>query len=272
MFNHSRKRIVRLTLIICLMFFSTSIFADLSYEGSSTIGEGVLSDLSKIFYDETGIRFRNIGLEGSGKGFTAVVEGSADIGGLSRPLRNNEKNGNIYYQIIGYDAVVVYLNRSNPVNSLTRDQVKGIFSGTIRNWKEVGGLDESILVITEIVDGKRATIEEFRTLAMDGVSYGRTKEIDKPYDCVKLVSETRNGITFATIAFSMEGVKYISYGGISPSKENISSGAYPLSRPLILVSAGYPKGELRKFYDFIISEKGQRLVAEKFVPVRKLDK
>jgi phosphate transport system substrate-binding protein len=264
-----RKWKLQINVLLILVFFSIPLFSDISYEGSSTIGEGFMPEAASIFFEQTGIKFSSIGLLGSGKGYAAVKEGSVDLGGLSRPLKTDEKNSNMYYQIIGYDAIVIFVNSSNPVKSLSRDQVKSIFSGKIRNWREVGGNNDQIQVVTEIIEGKRATIEEFKQLAMDGAAYGPVKEIDKPRDCVEYVSKTKNAVTFASISFKMQGLKMLNYAGSEPTLDNVSSGAYPLSRPLILVSRGYPAGELKKFYQFILSEKGQATVGEKFIPVRK---
>ena len=247
---------------------STAAFAGLTYEGSSTIGENIMPDAVKAFEGKTGIKFDTVGLLGSGKGFKATVEGKAAIGGLSRTLTPDEKKQKVYYQIIGYDAIAVYVNAKNPVKDLSKDQIKGIFTGKIKNWKEVGGPDAPITVITEIVSADRATIKEFKELAMDGAAYGPTKEIDKPHDCVKGAAADVNAITYASFSFKESGVKTIALNKADPTPDNVKSGQYLLSRPLILISKDLPMGDSKKFFEFILSPDGQSIVEKRFIKVK----
>lgn len=94
-------------------------------------------------------------------------------------------------------------------------------------------------------------------------------EIDKPADCVKYVGANPNTVTFAGLAFRIDGVAIIQYDRIEPSVSNVSSGAYPLSRPMIFMTKKYPRGEIKKFFDFILSAEGMKILGEKIVPVRK---
>ncbi|OQY27606.1 MAG: hypothetical protein B6244_10115 [Candidatus Cloacimonetes bacterium 4572_55] len=241
----------------------------LSYEGSSTIGEGIMPKAATVFEEKTKIKFSSISLLGSENGFKAVVFGTVDIGGMSRALRKEELQQQPYYQIIGYDAIVIFVNGKNPVCNLSKKQVKGIFTGKITNWKEVGGNDAEIVVVTEIrCGGGRATIEIFRKMALDGADFGVTKEIDKPHDCVKYVAADENSITHASLSFDMVGVETISINNIEPSYGNVKSGSYSLSRPLILLSKELPRGAARQFFDFILTPEGQAIVSEKFMPIR----
>lgn len=262
-------RIIPFVVVMSLVLLSPALLAALKYEGSSTIGEGIMKEASVQFKRDTGIAIEPIGLLGSGKGFLAVMEQGADLGGLSRPLKDTEKQKGIYYQIIGYDAIVVYVNDANPVKSLSRTAVKKIFTGAVKNWREVGGENRPIIVVTEILTGKRATIEEFKELALNGEDYGPTKEIDKPADGVAFVAAHRDAITFASMSFATQGAAIVAYDGMMPSFEHVTSGAYPLSRPLVMISRKYPTGDLRRFFDFILSPRGQAIVGKKFVPMRK---
>jgi phosphate transport system substrate-binding protein len=251
-----------------LSIVSVNANEELSYEGSSTVGEGVMLKAVKVFEEKTKIPFRTVGLLGSGTGFKAVMEGKVPIGGMSRALKRKEKRQNPYYQIIGYDAIAIFVHDKNPIQNLSKDQVKGIFTGEITNWKELGGGDADIVVVTEIKAGDRATIQEFKKMALDGAEFGETKEIDKPHDCVKYIASDEYAITHASLAFNMSGVKALALDTIEPSFEHVKTGAYRLSRPLLLLAKELPKGNVRKFFEFILSPEGQAIVAEKFVPVR----
>jgi phosphate transport system substrate-binding protein len=267
------NRLVRVfvvfTMILCVSVIPGVVLAGgLTYEGSSTIGENIMPEATKAFDSKTKIKFTSIGNLGSGKGFKAVMEGKADIGGLSRALTHDEKKLKPYYQNIGYDAIAVFVNEKNQVKSLSKEQIKGIFTGKITNWKEVGGADAKIVVVTEIKTGERATIKAFKEMALDDAEFGPTKEVDKPHECVKAVSGDEFAITHASLAFKGSGVRVVTVNKVEPSPQNIRSGAYLLSRPLLLISKELPSGDKKAFFDFMLSGEGQSFVGKNFVTVK----
>lgn len=240
----------------------------LTYEGSSTIGENIMPEATEAFRKETGIAFTRVGVAGSGAGYKAVMEGKAVFGGMSRDLKAAERERKPYYQIIGYDGIAVIVNEANPVRALSREQVKGIFTGVTKNWKEVGGKDAPVVVITEIKTSDRATISEFKQAALDGADYGPGKEIDKPADCAKAVAADPNAVTHAALAFVVPGTRALTYDGFDPTPNNVTSGAYALSRPLLLLTRAPPTGDTKNFFDFLMSPAGQQIVGKRFVPAR----
>ena len=261
-----------ITLIaVCMAVSAVPVLAfagSLTYEGSTTIGENIMPEAAKAFEAKAGIKFASIGGLGSGKGFKAMMEGKVNIAGVSRSLTTDEKKLKPYSQTIGYDAIAVFVNEKNTVKNLTKEQIKGIFTGKIKNWKEVGGKDAKIFVITEILTGDRATIKAFRELALDDAAIYTDKEIDKPHDCAKAVAADANAISHASLAFAEPGIKAISVGSIEPTNANVRSGAYLLSRPLLLVTKELPSGDLKDFFGFILSPEGQAIVKKNFVPVK----
>lgn len=255
-----------LMLAITNFIFSGIALADISYTGSSTIGEKIIPEAAEAFTKKTGIKFGSIESPGSGKGIAAVLDGRAELAGVSRPLDIIEKRQKLYYQIIGYDAIGVYVNKSNPVTNLTREQLKGIFTGEIKKWMEVGGKDAPITCITETLEDKRATMAEFKELAMDGAAYREDRvETGKPADQVAMLAREENGIASVSVAFAREEIKAVSIDNILPDPRHVRSGAYLISRPLLLVTKGLPKGEVKEFIDFMLSSEGQRIVAKNFI-------
>jgi len=252
----------------------------LSYSGSSTIGQSILeaAGARKAFEAKTGIKFSSFEVPGSGKGVEALIAGKVTVAGASRPLKPAEKSAGVLGTVIGYDAVAVFVNRDNPVNDLSKEQLKGIFTGKIKNWKEVGGKDAPIAVNTEIQGAKRATMEIFNELVMDKAPYGAGfKEIDLPKDQIIEVARSPNGIgtpSFGLLAAVPADVrakvKAIAVDGVAPTHEDIQSGAYLISRPLNLATLGPPRGEVKQFIDFMLSAEGQAFVGKDFVPVRKV--
>jgi len=251
----------------------------LSYSGSSTIGQSILdaAGARRAFEAKTGVKFGSFEVPGSGKGVEALIAGKVTVAGASRPLKSSEKSAGVLGTVIGYDAVAVFVNKDNPINDLSKEQLKGIFTGKIKNWKEVGGKDAPIVVNTEIQGGKRATMEMFNEMVMDKAPYGPGfKEIDLPKDQIIEVARQPNGIgtpslgLLAAVPSDVRAkVKAIMVDGVAPSDEDVQSGAYLISRPLNLATMGPPKGVVKQFVDFMLSPDGQAFVAKDFVPVRK---
>lgn len=273
------KKLLAVFAVVSFVLVSGQVLAaDLSYSGSSTIGTSIMkAGAVSAFQAKTGIKFAKVDEPGSGKGVKALMDGQVSLAGVSRPLKAEEKKDKLVGTAIGYDAVAVFVHKDNPVKNLTKEQLKGIFTGQIKNWKEVGGKDAPIAPNTEILGEKRATTELFQELAMDGAAYGAGfKEIDLPRDQIIDVSSVPNSICAASLGLLaatskdvQAKVKAISVNGVSPEDRNIQSGAYLISRPLLLVTKGLPKDEVKDFISFMLSSEGQTIVAKNFVPVRK---
>ena len=242
--------------------------AGLTYEGATVISETVMPDLASAFEAKTTVKFDKIGGAGADKGFKAVIEGKADIGGLSRALSREEKKEKPYYQTIGYDAIAIFVHEKNPVKNLSKEQLKGIFTGKITNWKEVGGKDAKITAVTEFKTGGRGTLKIFKELILRNSEFGATKELDFARDCVNYVATDENAISYASLCFSAAGTKSVALEKIEPSASNIKKGSYLLSRPLILLTKALPAGDVKKFFNFVTSAEGQAIMAKKFVPVK----
>lgn len=271
-------RIIGIFIAVFLTLPAVSFGADeLSYSGSSTIGQAILNaGAAKAFEAKTKIKL-NVDNPGSGKGIKALLEGKVDVAGASRSLEPSEKQQKLIGTTIGYDGIAVFVHKSNPVKNLTKEQIKGIFTGRITNWKEVGGKNAAIKPNTEIQGGKRATIEVFQEMVMDKAPFAKGfKEIDMPKDQIIETSKDENSICGVSLGLLAAvppdvkaKVKAISVNGIEPTNANIQSGAYIISRPLLLVSKGLPKGNVKTFIDFMLSKEGQSFVEANFVPVKK---
>lgn len=266
------------TLVATLFSLPALAGEELRYSGSSTIGTGILqAGAVSAFETKTGIKLAAIEQPGSGKGIQALVEGKATVAGVSRALHPEEKKQKLIATIIGYDAIAVFVHKNNPVQGLTKEQIKGIYTGQIKNWKEVGGSDAPITAYAEILTGKRATTEMLHEMVLDGAAFGAgVKEIDLPRDLIVKVSGDEKGICCVSLGLLStlssdikDKVKVVTVNGIEPAEKNVRSGAYMISRPLLLVTKGLAKGEPKEFINFMLSSEGQGIVARNFVPVRK---
>ena len=167
----------------------------LSYEGATSMAYSLIPDLARAFLTRSGVAFSAIGEGGAGAGFNAVIEGRVSMAGIARALRDNEKAAVAAWQIIGFDALGLYVHSSNPVNSLTRAELKEIYSGRITNWKDVGGANLPITVYTERLDSGRATLAVVREVILEGEPYGPVREREDPVDYIWAVEENPGGIT-----------------------------------------------------------------------------
>lgn len=265
-------------LAICIIFPQIAL-AELRYSGSQTVGDGVLTaGAIAAFEAKTGQKlFSTYEYSGSGKGIEKVAAGAVDVAGASRALKPAEKKLGISSTTIGYDAIAVFVHKNNPVKNLTKEQLKGIFTGNITNWKEVGGKNAPINANTEFRNSKRATVETFQELVMDGAPYANLKEIDLPREQIQAVTKDENAVCTVSVGLlstltkqERDKLRAASVNGVAPVAKNVQSGAYIISRPLIIVSKGLPKGQQKEFISFLLSTEGQKIVSKNFVPVRKL--
>ena len=243
--------------------------APLAYDGATSISDRILPDALPLFRARTGIDV-HVYRSGTGKGLEAVLEGRASVAGVSRALTPAELSRHPYFQIFAYDALAVYVNAANPVRSLTRAQLRAIFTGQATAWRALGGPAEPVIGCIEHPDSRRATVDAFRALALDGAPYARgLREAEDPSDCLRVVAATPGGITPASMAYAVAGTRAVPVDGLVPSPQNVRSGAYALTRPLLLVAREPPTGELKQFFDFMLSPDAQAVVARSgFVPAR----
>jgi phosphate transport system substrate-binding protein len=240
----------------------------LSYEGATTIGTNIMPDAARLWKAQTGMTFSSIGGAGADAGFKAAVEGRVTFGGVARELTADERAHVGGYEVIGYDVMGVFVNGRNPVRSLTRAQLKEIFTGRAMNWNLFGGPDLMITIYSEKLTGRRATVKAFKDMVLGSDKYGPLKELDDATDCIKSVSTDPGGITASSMSFAIPGVTALSVDGAAATREAVQSGAYPLKRPLILVTRDVPSGDAKAFLDFMLTPEAQAIVGKKFVPAK----
>lgn len=223
---------------------------------------------------------------GSGTGFTSLISGTCDIAMASRNIKEKEielakqKGINPNEIKAALDGLAVVVNPANPVSKLTIDQLSGIFTGKISNWKEVGGSDEKIVILSrEVNSGTHVYFKEHVLRKNDPNS----KEEFAPGALLLSSSQAiADEVAGNTSAIGYYGMGYISPKQkpvaiakdgksefVKPAIENVLSGKYPISRPLFLYTNGVLQGSVKEFVDFTLSKEGQELVlATDFVPVK----
>jgi phosphate transport system substrate-binding protein len=183
----------------------------------------------------------------------------ADIGTCSRELKPEEKD--LKEIIVAYDGLAIIVHSSNKISDLSTEQIKQIFAGQIRNWKELGGNDKVITVVTrEEGSGTRGAFQELvmsKTRIFKGAivqdSNGTVREI---------VTNDPNAIGYISMGLVNDKVKALSLDGITATGENITTKKYSLVRPFLFVTKDTPTGEVENFIDFVLSQEGQGLIRE----------
>jgi phosphate transport system substrate-binding protein len=250
----------------------------ITLKGSDTILPLVQAEAEEFMNENSGKSVTVTG-GGSGVGIAALIDGEVNIATASREIDANEteaakKNGiNPVKTTIAYDGITVVVNPSNSVSSLTFDQLRGIYNGSISNWKEVGGADAQITVISR--DSSSGTYKDFQKDVLQGDEY-RPDALTQPAtgSVVTEVSQNANAIGYIGFAYLDSSVKALSLdkgnGSVAPTAESILSGAYPLSRSLYFYTNGEPSGLTKEFSDFVLSEKGQNIVnTVGYIPLKK---
>ena len=215
---------------------------------------------------------------GSGVGIAALIDKQVNIATASREMTTDEikkanTNGiNPVEHVIAYDGITVIVNPKNPISKLTFNQLRGIYDGSISNWKQVGGEGKPIAVISR--DSSSGTYADFKKdvgfneYRPDALTQATTGGI------VSEVTQNPNAIGYIGFAYVNQDIKVLSLdngkGSVSPTSKTILSGEYPLSRTLQIYTNGEPSGLTKEFNDFMLSQKGQNIVSKVgYIPLKK---
>ena len=214
---------------------------------------------------------------GSGQAAVALADGIADIGALSREVKDEEKETIVKEYTIAKDGVAVIANSDVTVSNLTLEQIKGIFTGEITNWKEVGGKDEAITVVSrEEGSGTRGAFTELTgVLVKDdaGNETDNTTEdaIVQPSTgaALEAVSSTPGAIGYVSMEAVDDSVNTLTVEGVAVSKTTVLDGTYAISRPFVYGVTAEVSDAAQAFIDYVMSDEGQKLIEENgFIPVQ----
>lgn len=230
-------------------------------------GSTTVQPLAELLADEymakhSGVQV-TIGGGGTSVGITSVNNGTVDIGAASRELKSDEPQ--LVKHLLAKDGIAIVVKPGNPVSGLTKTQVRDIFGGVIKNWKDVGGSDHAInVVVRESGSGTRTAFEEMvmakpepavalASTALEQNSNGGVKQV---------VGGDSYAIGFISFGYIDSTVKALSIDGIEATAENAKSDTYPIVRPLYFLTKEAPTGLVKEFIDFCLSDEGQAIVAD----------
>jgi len=204
---------------------------------------------------------------GTRAGIEALINGNADIAAASSQLNPDELRRLLRKErtltnvvLTAKDALCVYVHPTNPVRSLTLDQLRMIFTGRIRNWNEVGGAARTItLRIREETSG---TYWFFLDHVLNGEAYAAdAQHYIESRSLIQAIAADSGSIGYGGMAYE-NGRMHIAVEGIEPAHETVTSNDYPLARYLYLILTREPKGIEKDFIDFVLSAAGQEIVRE----------
>ncbi|MDP2044000.1 MAG: PstS family phosphate ABC transporter substrate-binding protein [Candidatus Omnitrophota bacterium] len=224
---------------------------------------------------------------GSGTGLSSLISGTCDIVMSSRNIKDKEialakqKGINPFGIKVALDGLAVVVNPVNPVSKLTLGQLAGIFTGSITNWKEAGGKDEKIVILSrEVNSGTHVYFKEH--VLRKGNPNGKEEFapgallLSSSQAIADEVAGNSSVIGYYGMGYICNKQKAIAVAKddkseyVNPNIENVISGKYPISRPLFLYTNGEPQGLIKKFVDYVLSKEGQDIVVKTdFVPIRK---
>ena len=282
------KRIIFLCLMMILiagLAFARQDKNSIQIKGSDTM-VNLGQAWAEKYMEQNPAEFIAVTGGGSGTGFSSLISGTCDIAMASRNIKEKEialakaKGVNPFEIKVALDGLAVVVNPANPVSKLTAQQLADIFTGRVSNWKDLGGNDQKIVVLSREVNSGTHVYFKEHVLRNNDVN---SKEEFSPSALMLSSSQAiADEVAGNSAAIGYYGMGYISPKQkavliakdakseyIAPTIENVVKNKYPISRPLLLYTNSEPLGLVKKFVDYSLSKEGQEIVLKTdFVPVK----
>jgi len=239
----------------------------------STSMEPLMEDLIQAYTEQH--EYVTVDVQGGGSrlGIALARENRIDIGTASRkPTAGEEKDPEtgakrLWWTAIAQDGIALVVHPQNAVGGLTLPQAKDIFFGRILDWEKIGGTPGEIVVVSR-EDGS-GTREVFQEVVMGEKRVTLTAIVMPSSEAVvEYVARHPTAIGYVSMGYLSTQVKALPVEGVSPTPEDVQSGAYPLSRPLYLLTGQEPTGEVKAFIEFSLSPAGQAVVEQRYGRLR----
>ena len=233
----------------------------ISIAGSTSVGP-LMEKIQEKYEEENNNITLEIQQNGSGAGIKDVISGISEIGMSSRELKDEEKTS-VQGTTVAYDGIALLVNPENTVKNISLEDVKKIYTGEITNWKDLGGDDSPIVVVSrEEGSGTRDAFQEI--VGYESEELTKDATISDGSGAVKTtVAGNKNAIGFASFEYIDNTVKALNVNDVEPTAENVKAGDYKISRPFILVTKEDSLTENgQKLIDFVLSTEGQQIVEE----------
>lgn len=269
-----KSKLFFLVTLLAASFSSSAAFAgSMKIDGSTTVLP-IAQKVAEAYMKEHPDVSIAVSGGGSGNGIKALIDGTADIADSSRFIKDEEvklaveKGAYPVPFAIAYDCIVPIVHPSNTLKNITMDQLKGIYTGEIKNWKELGGPDGAIVVISRDTSSGTYEVWEEKVLKKARVFPGALLQASNGA-IVQAVSKNKNAIGYVGIGYLDKSVTGLTVNGIPGNEETTLNLTFPVSRPLFMFTRGWPTGDALQFINFVLNpQRGQKFVREAgFVPL-----
>ncbi len=265
--------VVACTLIILFSALNPAHAGNIRIDGSTTVLP-IAQKVSEAYMKEHPEVTISVSGGGSGNGIKGIVNGTVDIGDSSRFIKEEEvklaveKGGYPVPFAIAYDCIVPVVHPGNPISNLTLEQLKAIYKGDVTNWKELGGPDLKIVVISRDTSSGTYEVWEEKVMKKERVSPAALLQASNGA-IVQAVSSNKFAVGYIGLGYVNQTVKPVTVNSIPGNEDTTLSGLYPISRPLYMFTRGWPAGDTLNFINYVLlPQKGQKLVKEAgFVPL-----
>ena len=274
--KNTMSKIAKITAVAALALCGAAASAEtkIVIDGSTTVGP--ISKAFADFYKEnhSGVNI-TISESGSGNGVKSLMNNTCDIANMSRFMKPAEFKSCVdkgilpVAHVVAFDGLAVVVNPKNPVKALAVSQIADIYTGKISNWKQLGGEDAKIVVVSR--DTNSGTYETFNELVLKKAAITKDAEyVGSNGQARTRVNTTKNAIAYVGLGFVDDTVKPLSVEGILPAAKSVSTGKYPIARPLYMFTNGYPKmgSDVYNFVTLHLSKEGREIVSDLgYIPV-----
>ena len=257
--------IVIVVLAVCFAMIGLSASADVETQKISLNGSTSMEKMVNAIKDGVVYDYPELSLEpqftGSSAGIEAVISGKSDIGNSSRELKESELEQGLVSNVVAIDAIAIVTDIDNKTDNLTKEQLIDIYTGKIRNWKEVGGDDLPIVVIgREAGSGTRSAFEEILGLE-EKCEYAN--EVNESGPIVAKVRSIPGAIGYVSLDVVDDSIKTLAIDGVYATDEAIIDGSYSLQRPFVMATKGTieeQSEQVQNLFKYIYSEDGRKII------------
>lgn len=272
------KLFILLLLSVCLVACSkkdkdNQVKKSITIKGSDTMVH-LMSSLAEAYMKKNPGEQISVTGGGSGTGIAALINGTTDICASSRDMQKKEKDEavskgiKVVEKVIAYDGLAVIVHPENPINELTMAQIKDIFTGKIKNWKELGGPDQNITALSR--ESNSGTYVFFQEHVLLKENFDPSVKLMPASSAIaQSISQDKWSIGYLGLGYTKEAkVKIINVKkdenspAVTPNHNTVLDKSYSIARPLFLIFNGEPQGKMAEFLNFVLSDEGQKIVEE----------
>lgn len=256
-------------------------------------GSDTMVNIAQAWAENYHKKFTSVSIQvlggGSGVGIASLIDGNCDMANTSRKMKPDEiakaekiQKATPIEHIVGYDALAVYVHKDNPIESISIEELADIYGdgGKLTKWSQLGvkiphGSDQIVWLNRQSSSGTYAYFREVilgkkRDYKLGSINTSGSKDV------IFLIANTPGAIGYSGMGYTTGDVKMLKVSrkkgepGVAPTLQNAQNRSYPITRPLQIYTIGEPKGEIKKYLDWIKSDEGQKVVLEiGYVPVPK---